>query len=68
MKQIKAQKEFTSNGKYFSFGKQIELEEIESFKELVTWNEKGFIEPLTRKDLMEIKSKLENPTKKYKEE
>ena len=68
MKIIKAKKEFTSGNKYFYEGKEISINEIEKFRELVYWNENGFIEPLERKDLMEIKEKLENLKKNFKEE
>ena len=55
MKSVKAIKDFTLNGVDYIQGDNIEVKEIQ---ELVKLNEKGFIEPLTRKDIVLIQRQL----------
>lgn len=45
---IIAKKEFTLNGKYYVKGDEVK---VNSKDELVKLNEKGFIEPLNRKEV-----------------
>lgn len=60
MKPIKARIDFTIEDNYYSKG---DIIEIKDYLKVVSLNEKGFIEPLTTKDLVEIKKDLENPKK-----
>ena len=57
---IIAKVDFTSN-----LGEFIKGDEITNltYEQIVKLNEKGFIEPLTYKDLVLIKRELENPKK-----
>jgi len=57
---IIARIDFTSN-----LGEFIKGDEIHNltYEQIVKLNEKGFIEPLTYKDLVLIKRELENPKK-----
>jgi len=48
MKQIVANKNFTLNGKYYETNDEVKVDNFEQVKML---NEKGFIKPLTRKEL-----------------
>lgn len=54
MKQIKVKKDFTIGEEYYSKGDTIDLSKLK-YKQIVTLNEKGYIDPLTLKDLIEIK-------------
>lgn len=65
MIKIIAKKDFTRNGEYVFAGDEVEVNSVE---ELVKLNEKGFIEPLTLKEIIEFKKELENPKKIKKEE
>lgn len=60
---IIAKIDFTSN-----LGEFIKGDEITNltYEQIVKLNEKGFIEPLTYKDLVLIKRELENPKKEDK--
>jgi hypothetical protein len=49
MKSVKAIKDFTLNGVDYFKGDEVEVKDI---KDIVKINEKGFIEPLTRKDIV----------------
>lgn len=49
MKSIKAKKDFTLNGVEYFKGEEVEVKDI---KELTRLNEKGLIEPLSRKDIV----------------
>ena len=62
---IKVKKEFTIENKYFPEDKEIELSEI-SYTDLIKANENGFIEPLTRKQIMEIKEIYQNSKKEVR--
>lgn len=59
MKEIIAKKDFTLNGKKYITGDKIEINDIKVISML---NEKGFIEPLSYKDLViiERESQKEN--------
>ena len=65
MKKVIAKKDFTTN-----IGNYIAGDEITglTYEQIVKLNEKGFIEPLTYKDLVLIKRELDNSKKIKKEE
>jgi hypothetical protein len=63
MKKIIAKVDFTSNIGDFIAGD--ELSDL-TYEQIVKLNEKGYIEPLTYKDLVLIKRELKNP--KFKKE
>lgn len=65
MIKIIAKKDFTRNGEYVFVGDEIKANDI---NEIVRLNEKGFIEPLTLKEIIQFKKELENPKKIKKEE
>ena len=65
MIKIIAKKDFTRNGEPIFAGDEVKVNTVE---ELVKLNEKGFIEPLTLKDIVQFKKELENPKKIKKEE
>ena len=65
MIKIIAKKDFTRNGEPIFAGDEVKVNTVE---ELVKLNEKGFIEPLTLKDIVQFKKELENPEKIKKEE
>lgn len=62
MKAIKVKQDFSVNGKFYFAGDTIE-EKIK-YETLVKINEKGYIEPLTLKELTEYQKEL----KKYEKE
>ena len=55
MKTIKAIQSFSVNGIYYEKGDEVE---VTNLKDLVVMNEKGFIEPLTAKDLQNFKKEI----------
>lgn len=55
MKSIKAVKDFTLNGYAYFKGDEIEVNNI---ADIVKLNEKGLIEPLTRKDLVLLERQI----------
>lgn len=65
MIKIIAKKDFTRNGEPIFANDEVEVNSVE---ELVKLNEKGFIEPLTLKEIIQFKKELENPKKIKKEE
>ena len=65
MIKIIAKKDFTRKGEPIFAGDELKVNTVE---ELVKLNEKGFIEPLTLKDIVQFKKELENPEKIKKEE
>ena len=65
MIKIIAKKDFTRNGEPVFVGDDVKVNSVE---ELVKLNEKGFIEPLTFKEIVQFKKELENPEKIKKEE
>lgn len=56
MKEIIAKKDFTLNGKKYITGDKIEINDIKVISML---NEKGFIEPLSYKDLVIIEREIQ---------
>lgn len=54
MKEIKAVTNFTLNGVYYEKGDIVKVETIE---DLIKLNEKGFIEPLTAKEIQNFGKK-----------
>ena len=65
MKPIKAKILCSYNGVWYDKGDEIK---VETKEDLVRLNEKGFIEPLTFKEIVQFKKELENPEKIKKEE
>ena len=65
MIKIIAKKDFTRKGEPIFAGDDVKVNSVE---ELVKLNEKGFIEPLTLKEIVQFKKELENPEKIKKEE
>ena len=65
MIKIIAKKDFTRKGEPIFAGDEVKVNSVE---ELVKLNEKGFIEPLTLKEIVQFKKELENPEKIKKEE
>lgn len=63
MIKIIAKKDFTRNGEYVFAGDEIKANDI---SEIVRLNEKGFIEPLTFKEIVQLKKELENPKNDFK--
>lgn len=62
MKKIKAKKNFTLNGKKYL---KDDVINISNFIEIIRLNERGFIYPLARKDIQELKNNINsNNTKK----
>ncbi len=56
MTKIIAKVDFIANGKQYIIGDEIKYL---SYKQIVKLNEKGFIEPLSYKDLVLVKRELE---------
>lgn len=52
---IIAKKDFTINGRYYSENDEVDVKDIQ---ELIVINEKGFIEPLTRKEISQFQKQL----------
>ena len=65
MKKIIAKIDFEANGESYIAGDEIKTT---NYNAIVKLNEKGFIEPLTYKDLVLIKRELDNPKENKKEE
>lgn len=65
MIKIIAKKDFTRKGEPIFAGDEVKVNSVE---ELVKLNEKGFIEPLSFKEIVQFKKELENPEKIKKEE
>ena len=63
MIKIIAKKDSTKNGEYVFAGDEVKTNDI---NEIVRLNEKGFIEPLTFKDIVQLKKELENPKTDFK--
>lgn len=62
MKPIKAKKDFTIGNDFFTIGDTIEPNKI-SYEQIVKLNEKGFIDSLSRKELMDIRKNKNNIVK-----
>lgn len=65
MKEIKAKATFSLNGVIYEKGDVINTKDI---NEIIRLNEKGFIEPLTPKDIQTIEKNLKEKPFKSKEE
>ena len=63
MIKIIAKKDFTRKGEPIFAGDEVKVNSVE---ELVKLNEKGFIEPLTFKEIVQLKKELENPKNDFK--
>ena len=63
MIKIIAKKDFTRKGELIFAGDEVIVNSVE---ELVKLNEKGFIEPLTFKEIVQFKKELENPKNDFK--
>ena len=63
MIKIIAKKDFTRKGEPIFAGDDVKVNSVE---ELVKLNEKGFIEPLTLKEIVQFKKELENPKNDFK--
>ena len=63
MIKIIAKKDFTRKGEPIFAGDEVKVNTVE---ELVKLNEKGFIEPLTLKEIVQFKKELENPKNDFK--
>lgn len=61
MKAIKAKKDFVLEGKPYIMGDEVNTKDMNLIKRL---NEKGFIEPLSYRDLVLIERDLNKPFKK----
>lgn len=62
---IIASQDFTLGGEFYFTGDEVK---IKDFDRIVKLNEKGFINPLTLKDLVQIQKELNAPKKINKEE
>lgn len=60
-----AQKDFTIDNEFYFVNDEVK---IKDYKTIVRLNEKGFIKPLTLKELVQIKKELETPKIIKKEE
>lgn len=60
MKSIKAKKDFEIGGKYFFANEEVDLKDVSIIK---TLNEKGFIEPLTLKELIQLEKEINKEAK-----
>ena len=65
MKKLIARKDFTANGVNYIEGDEIKTSNYEA---IVKLNEKGFIDPLSYKELVLSKRELDNPKTFKKEE
>ena len=63
MIKIIAKKDFTRKGEPIFAGDELKVNTVE---ELVKLNEKGFIEPLSFKEIVQFKKELENPKNDFK--
>lgn len=63
MKEIKAKIDFSLNGVYYIEG---DIIKDLNMKDIVRLNEKGFIEPLTFRDLVLLERELKKPKKEEK--
>jgi hypothetical protein len=56
MKPIKAKVDFTLNGRFYTAGNDVRVDRVE---EAIKLNELGFIEPLNKNDIEEIRANIE---------
>lgn len=61
MKKVIAKKDFILNSKKYIVGDEIEIKDIEAINKL---NEKGFIEPLSYKDLVMLERQIKEEKSK----
>lgn len=64
MKTIRIKKDFTLKGNPYFKGDDIESREFE-IEEIIKLNEKGFIEPLTQKEIVSLIKEKENGYKSF---
>lgn len=64
---MKAQIDFTFNGNFYEKGQELNPK-IFGYEKIIELNEKGFVYPLTTKDLFKIKKELESSIKIKKED
>lgn len=61
MKLLKVKNTFSLNGTIYEKNDEIECEKLK-IEEIIRLNEKGFIEPLTRKEIISLTKEKENKT------
>lgn len=64
---MKAKIDFTFKNKFYEKNKELDPKDF-GFEKIVEMNEKGFIYPLTAKELFKIEEDLQNPVKVKKED
>ena len=62
------QRDFVLNGVYYFENDEIEPEKIGTIKDISRLNEKGFIKPLSLKELIKLESEMKQLKKINKEE
>ena len=62
------QRDFVLNGEYYFKNDEIETDKIGTIKDIARLNEKGFIKPLSLKELIKLESEMKQPKKINKEE
>lgn len=62
------QRDFVLNGEYYFKNDEIEPDKIGTIKDIARLNEKGFIKPLSLKELIKLESEMKQPKKINKEE
>lgn len=67
MKQVKVKNDFTIGKNYYFKNDTLDLSKLK-YEQIVKINEKGYIDPLTIKELLEIKKELNKDDKIEKKE
>lgn len=67
MKQVKVKNDFTIGKNYYFKNDTLDLSKLK-YEQIVKINEKGYIDPLTIKELLEIKKELNKDNKIEKKE
>lgn len=67
MKQVKVKNDFTIGKNYYFKNDSLDLSKLK-YEQIVKINEKGYIDPLTIKELLEIKKALNKDDKIEKKE
>ena len=62
------QRDFVLNGEYYFKNDEIEPDKIGTIKDIERLNEKGFIKPLSLKELIKLEIEMKQPKKINKEE
>lgn len=62
------QRDFVLNGEYYFENDEIEPNKIGTIQDISKLNEKGFIKPLSLKELIKLESEMKQPKKINKEE